>query len=237
MLSFYDRAKAMIRSADPVEVAAVKSANQGILSCKGVSGAIHVNQTLSNLSIQYANQAFIGLQLMPLLNCAKTSGNFKVYGKSDRLAVPDDTISKRGRANEVSETRTDDTYTCVGRALENFVDEQDLMDQDAPLNEMLDLTQSVNDGLDLAEELRIATVLTTTGNFGGNTATLTGSDRWDSSTGGNPVKNIQDARNALWMGLGATKVIGYSSLGVFSVLQRHPAILDLFKNVTAGLAT
>jgi len=68
------------RSSDPRVLRAWDSAN---LALKDIApGAVHVNATMSNLSIQYANEMYIGEELMPLLPVGKESDVYFSYGKS-----------------------------------------------------------------------------------------------------------------------------------------------------------
>lgn len=231
------RAKRLI--SDPKNAELLKRANEEILKCKALSGTIHNDSTLSNLSVQYKNQDYIGLQLMPVVTVDKLSGKFAKYGKRDRLAVPDDQVFNRSTPNEISETRTMDNYSCKQYALLNYLDEMELQNADAPLNEMVDLVAAVNDALALAEEKRIATILTTAGNFSGNTVTLAGTDRWfisgaEGSTS-DPIKDLQTANAAIWTGFGNARRVGYCSLDVFNGLVRHSKIADRFKYTQAGL--
>lgn len=202
--------------------------------------SVHNDSTLANVSVEYANEDYIGLQLMPVVDAAKLSDKFFVYDKRSRLAVPDDAVGARGDANEISDARSTDTYSCKDYALKNYVDALTLASQDAPLNEMIDLVMALNDMMDLAEEIRIAAVLTASANFASaNTSALTGPDRWDTAGGGDPIKNIQDALAAIWMGRGPSDLVAYCSLEVFNVLSRHNDIRDLFKygGTKPGLAS
>jgi hypothetical protein len=231
---------AIARSTDPKHVEMVRRANEGLLRTKLLGpGAVHHDSTLSSLSIQYKNEEFIGTQLMPIANVGKMSDYYYIYDKRNRLAYPDDAIGARGEANEIYESRSDDTYSCKSYGYKNFVDALTLANQDAPLDEMIDLVESVNEGVDFREEKRIATVLTTSGNFGSNTTAISAGSRWNTTDGGNPIKDIQDAMAAVWMGRGPTVLKAYCSLDVWNVLSRHPAVLDLFKfnGSSPGLAT
>ena len=76
-------------------------------------------------------------------------------------------------------------------------------------------------------ELRYATKLTTAGNFGGNAVTITASNEWNSAGGGNPVKDIQKAVDAVRGGRNPTKLIGYCSVNVFRVLSRQVRSVSL----------
>jgi len=227
------RIKAGLASRDPKVRAKILAQNEAILRCKAVIGSLHRDATLTSLSIAYSNDAYIGTQLMPVISVPKLSDAWVTYTKRDRLSGPDDNLGNRSNANEINENRGSDTYSCKGYGLKNFISETDLQNQDAPLDEMVDLTSSVNDVLDLKEEIRIATVLTTAANFGGNTAALAGGDRWDTATS-DPIGDINAAIDSLWSGIGATRTIAYSGVEVYRALQTHPAILDRFKNVTGG---
>ena len=187
----------------------------------------------------YANEAYIGETLMPILNVGKQSDIFYTYGQRDRLNYPDDQIGPRGEANEVQETRTTTTYVCNPFAYSNFVSAMTLANQDAPLNEMVDMVEAIIEGLAFQRERRIATVLTTVGNFTGQTAAIAAANRWDTAGGGDPIADIQNATSNVWLGRGPSSLYMYSSLTVYNVLSRHPAILDLFKynGSSPGLAT
>lgn len=201
-------------------------------------GTVHANTFLSNLSVQYANDSFIGERLMPVVTVDKRSDTFSIYNKRDRFAAPDDTIGPDGDAAEVTEGRSTDNYSVKDRALMNHIPCETIENQDPIFDEMLDLTESVRSGLALKREQRIATVMTTAGNFPtGNKVTLSGSDQWDSAGGGDPIGVLQTACAALFHGNNPTLLVGYTSLEVYNVLVRHPAILDLFKYTREGLVT
>lgn len=237
---FLANLKEILSSEDPRHKEMVRKANEGLARTKLLTpGQVHHDSTLSSLSVQYKNEEYIGLELMPVAPVAKLSDYFYKYDKRSRLAGPDDAIGARGEANEIEDKRTDDTFSCKAYGYKNYVDAVTLANQDAPLNEMVDLVESINELLDLREEMRIASILTNTASFGSNYTGIGASSRWDTTAGGNPVKDIQDALKEIWMGRGQTELVGYCSLNVCNVLSRHPAILDLFKygGSTPGLAT
>jgi hypothetical protein len=202
-------------------------------------GVVHQNATLSNLSVQYANEMYIGEELMPLLQVAKESDVYYSYGQSDRLQYPDDEMGSRGQANEIQETRSTSTYVCRPYGYSNFVSRMTLTNEDAPLNEMVDLVEAIAEGLSFRREQRIAGLLTAGATFGANTTAIVAANRWDTVTGGDPIADIQNATAAIWQGRGPSDLIGFCNLDVYQVLSRHPAILDLFKynGSSPGLAT
>ncbi len=196
------------------------------------TGDLHTDSTLSNLSVQYGNDEYIGTELLPVISVAKESGLYQSYGQRDRMAYPDDEIGASGEAAEINETRATTTYACTGFAYQNFIGATPLANQDAPLNEMVDLTESIVEGLSFREELRCATVMTTAGNYGANTSALPPGSRWNDAGGGDPIGDMQTADAALWTGRGPSMKKMFSSLDVYHILSRHPDILGLF--ITSG---
>jgi hypothetical protein len=201
---------------------------------------VYSNKTLSSMSVQYANDAYIGDRLLPILNAgSQPTGNYFVYDKRSRLAYPDDLIGDREIPNEIDDARSTASFSCKDRGYTNSISKKVVDAADAPLDELMDLTEAINEGLAFKREKRQATVLTTAANFGSNTAALAAANRWDSAGGGNPVKDLQAAKAALWTGRGPSVVKGYCPRDVWDVLARHPQILDLFKfsGSNPGLAT
>lgn len=207
------------------------------------SGTVHQDAAISTLSVQYANDAYIGEQLLPAVTTPKRSDIFYTYNKRDRLSAgadDSDLVGDDGDLAEVKEGRGTDSFLCETRGNKSHVGATVIANQDAALNELMDMSEALFERRALAREKRISTVLTTAANFAtGNKATLSGADQWNSSTGGNPIKNIQDGKAALWMGRGPGVVKAYSSLDVYNTLSRHPDILGLFLygGSPIGLAT
>lgn len=238
--SYYRNLKAMYASKDPAIMAEVRAANEALLRVKATPGNVHTDQALTNLSVKYENSAYIGLKLMPFLPTGgNLSGIFYKYDKRTRFAYPDDEIGARGSPNELNHAYTTDTYSLKGYGYKEYVDNLTIKNQTAPLNEMADLQNNLAEAIAFRRELRIATVLTTAGNYSGNTTAIAAGSAWNSAGGGDPIGDIQTARAGLWNGSGNTKLVGFTTLAVFNVLSRHPNILDLFKygGTAPGLAT
>lgn len=214
-----------------------KALNDEMLAMKGVSSSsVHSNTFLSNMSVQYANDEYIGERLVGLVPVAKRSDSFAIYPKRERFEYPDDALGARSHANELDESRTSDNYSVKDYGFQNFVSNETLDNEDPVFDEMMDLVEAINEGIAFKREMRLASILTTASNYSGNTVTLSGSDQWDSGAGGNPIKDIQVAKAAIYQGRGATDLMGFCSLQVFNVLARHPAILDLLKYQRSGIA-
>ena len=199
--------------------------------------AVHVDALMSTFSVMYANDEYIGERLMPPVTVAKRSNKFATYNKRDRFAFPDDEIGHRAQSNELDEGRSTDNYSVTDYGFKNFLDLETAENEDAPLNEMVDLVESINEGIAFKREKRILTIVTTAGNFGSNTADAT--TEWDATSpaGGTIVADLLAARSALWQGRNPTMKIGYCPLNVWNTcIANNAAIRDLFKYVAEGLA-
>lgn len=200
-------------------------------------GAVHIDTLLSTFSTMYANDEFIGLRLMPVLGVDKRSNKFAVYPKRERFAFPDDAITTRSVANEIEATRSTDNYSVDDYALKNFLDLETIVNEDAPLDEMLDLAEAVNEGIAFREEKRIATIVQTSGNYGSNTSGAT--SVWsNTTTGGTIISDMLAAKQAIWRGRNQVRLIGVTTLSNWnSCLINNPQLNAKYNYTQAGLLT
>jgi hypothetical protein len=212
------------------------SSGSSIVLDKAVSpSAVHVNQLLSTFSVMYANDEYIGLRLMPIVPVMKRSDVYAVYPKRERFNYPDDQLGLRSEANEIDASRTTDNYSVKDYGLSNYLDLETLQNEDAPLNEMLDLFEAINDGIAFKEEIRIATIVQASANYGGNTAAA--ATKWDTATtGGTIVADIVGADGALWRGRTPTKKIGVTTLDNWNTcIFNNPSLTDKIKYTQTGI--
>jgi hypothetical protein len=186
------------------------------------------------MSLQYKNEEFIGLRLMPVVTVPHKSDFYYTYDPRSDLAYPDDALGVRGSPNEISRSRSTQTFRTNGYGYKDFVDNSELQNTDEPLNDLADATAGLLDALAFREELRIATIMTTAANYGSNTTALGSSVRWDDS-GSTPIQDIQTARNNMWTGRGPGKVVAFTSLAVWTAMQNHAQFQELFKYTTGGI--
>jgi hypothetical protein len=219
---------------DPANKELVAKANADLVAKAITPGISHVDATIANMSVQYRNEEYIGLRLMPVIPVANKSGTYFVYDKRARMAYPDDAIGARGSLNEIVESRNPATFRTSGYGYKEFLDQSELSNADAPLNDMLDATVGLLEALAFREEKRIASILTTASTFGANTAALASGARWDVA-GGNPINDILNARNSIWNGRGPGKVVAFMSLSVWTAMQQNAKLQETFKYTRDGL--
>lgn len=251
---WYDEVRNLLDGKDDVSQRKAVMANQAF--CRGIGlpvssgkeighvvdkavtpSAVHVDALMSNFSVMYANDEYIGDRLMPVVPVEKRSDLYTKYPKRERFAYPDDELSFRAEANEVDASRENDNYSVRDYGLGNYLDLETMGNQDAPLDEMLDLNAAVNDGIAFKKEVRIATIVQASGNYGGNTAGA--AIKWDTaSTGGSIVSDIVAADSALWSGFTPTKKIGVTTLDNWnSLIFNNPSLTDKIKYTQKGILT
>lgn len=258
---FYSDLQKMLRSKDPEDMRAVAQANAELdflntnrsrdqdsaeqkakhaeLLTRGVpSSQVNHDPALSDISVQYANEAYIGTELMPIVEVPTKGAKYFLYNQRDRFAYPDDLLGPDGEARELSEQRSEANIAAETYGYQNRVNAETLQEQATPLNEMVDMVQAINEGLAFKEEKRIATIVTDTANYAtSNKTTVAAGAKWDND-GGNPVAIWKAAISALWTGRGATEIVGWMGRAVFDALCQHAGILELFKySGKEGLAT
>lgn len=199
--------------------------------------SVHVDTVLSNLSVMYKNDDYIGERLMPAVPVNKRSGKYAVYDKRDRFAYPNDAIGYRAESNEVEEGRSFDNYSLSDHGLKGYLDLETVQNQDRPLNEMVDVVESVNEGIAFNRELRHLAILTNSSNYGGNTAAA-GTQWTAANSGGSVIADMLGAEAALWKGSNPTRKLGFCSIDVWNGgMANNAALISLHNNVRAGITT
>ena len=221
-----------VRSSEELTARAQRLIKKGVQPTNVVHTPI-----LTSLSQQYANEDFIGMDLLPAVPVNTKSAEYYVYPQGERHAFPDDQMATSSKARTITETRTKDNIAAKLYGLHNEVFSETLQEQTEPLDEMVDATDAVNEGLAFKREIRHAALMQLASNYSAtNQFPLGAGAKWD-VPGSNPVADIKAALAALWMGRGASAKVAWCGREVWDVLCQHPAILEIFKFVEGGLAT
>jgi hypothetical protein len=241
---FITNVRNLLDGKDEVQQRKAVAAHEGLAKALGLGkfkaitpAAVHVDSLLSTFSVMYANDEYIGERLMPVVTVDKRSNKFAVYNKRDRFAAPDDEIGMRSSPNELDAGRTTDNYSVKDYGFMNYLDLEVMANEDAPLNEMIDLVESINEGIAMKREIRIAGFVQNSANYGGNTANAT--TKWDTvTTGGTIIADVLGADAGLFNGSSPTQKLGVTTLDNWNkCVTNNPAIRGLFQYVKDGLTT
>lgn len=226
----------MLKDPTPEQRANITRMNEAYVQMRDVNGAVHVDTLLSNFSVLFKNDEYIGTELLPEVQVEKQSNRYAVWDLRDQLAYPDDAVAKNGDVKQISSNvDLSNSYIADAYALEELVDIDTIDNADAPLAPLTYATMKVNDGLAWNQEKRCIGVLASTSNYGSNYLSIPVGSEWNSAGGGNPVLNIQTAEASTLSGPSPTRKLGFCSYNVYLCLARHPQIRDLHKYTQAGL--
>lgn len=158
--------------------------NPGSFTVRGV----HVNQALTNLSIGYHPANMVAEQVFGVLPVVHESDYYYKWDKGQALRV-ERTDGKgslradRTRAKHVNFGASLDQYTAEEYALETSISDRERANQDSVLNLEVSKIRRVQDLVLLDQELRVASLLTTTGNYSAsNYTTLSGTSQWNNAS-------------------------------------------------------
>jgi hypothetical protein len=200
---------------------------------------LHKDSTLSNISIQYRNEAMIWRYVMPLVKVGKRSDLYYVYNKSDSFRLADDKLGPKSMPNEVDWGTSTENYSVKDHGLGDWVAQEEIDNADTPLKPEVDTNDFLNLLLDIAQEKRVADGAFAAGSYpSGNKVQLSGTAQWGGSAD-NPVQDLLTAIETCFMRAN-TVVMGAE---VWTKFRALPEVLDAVKGSTryqgspGGLAT
>lgn len=209
-----------------------------------IQGTIHVDRYLTNYSVTWAQDQmnFVGRRASSVLPVQQSSDKYVEY---DRGYFWRDEMSRRplgGRPNQAGTKLTEGTYLAEEWALEDFIDDRQRSNTDAPINQdeskTRSLTQKAMIRMDRlwATAFFAATGIWTTLRVG--TASTPGTNQFlqFDDVSSDPIGTVDAAKDAMFQLTGFmpnTLVLGAS---VRTNLRSHPDIADRIKYVGIGLA-
>lgn len=192
----------------------------------------HIDSALGEMSIQFYLEPgmYLGPRIMPVVPVDKQSDAYMIWDKDYWFRIPNTRRARGTRANRVETSVSSATYYAHNYALEEPIAYEDLSNADAALEMEESAARHVMQLLQLDQENRIATLLTTAANVGSGNA-LTGTAQWSDRANSDPVSDVTTGR--LWIqketGFGnktLTMVVGQE---VHDSLLLHPDMIDRVK--------
>ncbi len=200
---------------------------------------LHVDTTLSNLSVQYRNAEMLWPLILPLIVVGKRSDKYFKYNKEDSFKLVDDKIGPKSLPNEVDWGVTQENYSVKDHALGDWLPQEVIDNADNPVSPEIDTNDFINLLLDIAQEKRVADLVFAAGTYpSGNKVQLSGTGQWAGSAD-DPVGDVIAAVEGCFMRAN-TIVFGQEAWQKF---RKLPEILDAvkgssrFQGSPGGLAT
>lgn len=189
-----------------------------------------VDVPLTNVSLDYRPEGFIADMALTPLAVGKWSGFLAEYGTA-HLQLLSTRVMDRGQYHTVPsvDRKIEKTYKVENHGVRDFVTERDREEVEQPFEARADVTMGLTNLLKIEKEFLNTNLLNTTANFAsGNSATLTGQALWSDYTNSDPLKNIREAINKIFV---ESKKVANSAIVPFQVLQvlrYHPKLTGIY---------
>ena len=191
---------------------------------------IHIDQPMTRISIAYRNAAYIYDQLFPMVPVEKKSDVYFVFDKASWFRNRSSPRAPGTKANRADYGVTTASYVCINDALAKEIPDEVRDNADAPLRPDITATQFVTDALMLAQEVRVANLITACANW---TSASNPSTQWSVDTS-DPWGDIDTAINAIVSSIGVFPNTAVMSWDVWRHLRQHPDFLDRVKHTRSS---
>lgn len=204
---------------------------------------VHIDVALSNVALGYHPVGMIAEQIFPIIPVKKESDKYYEWNKGDAFRIPDNTQRADGtKSKRIGFSISTSTYSAEEYALNIQVTDRQVANADSVINLRSAKTRRLKDLLALDQEIRVATLLTTQGNWAStNRVQRSGTQQWNNAgfTGGATYgieETIDTGKEAVRTGTGGLEpnmIIIPSAIA--KVMKRNSTIRDLIKYTHANL--
>jgi hypothetical protein len=187
----------------------------------------HLDQFLTNYSIVYRNQEFVGGRLFPDFPVSKQNNRYPIFG-FERFKAYNTERAPGQEANETPSWRmSNNEYYCDGKAQKQLITDEGRANWDFSVDPEVLTTETLADIIDKQREIAIFNLVVNSGSI--PSVALSGTGLWSDYQNSDPIAAINARRSGIL--LGSTKepntlLMGYE---VWLQLIQHPVILDRFK--------
>lgn len=198
------------------------------------TGEMHVNQPLTNLSIEYVNESYIADRVFPTLPVLKSSDLYYIYTTDFRL--PETRRAYGAPANSVTWGVSTATYQLEWHALKDSVTDKARENTDAPLSLDADTTAFLTDKIEMRKEVKAAAILFTTTSWSNTRTITTSAESWNTSAS-YPVQAVLSI-NALILGSsGKRPNVGVMGNAGYIVTRENANVISRIQYVERAIVT
>lgn len=196
-------------------------------------GNVHIDRVLSNISIGWPNNGFVGDILFPPVQVNKQSDIYYVFGREEWFPERGDERAPGAIAHEIPGLQVStQPYYAKEHALQIPVTDEERENADSPLSPDRDGTELVTAKIMLGRELIMRDLAVTAANYAsGMSVDLGANTGWDqySQAGSVPITDIKTGIRAVHARIFLTPNVGVMSFVTMSFLEDHPSFLERIK--------
>lgn len=199
---------------------------------------VHIDKALTNISIGYKNESYIGDQIFKPVQVEKQSDRYYVFGM-DKFRTHDDLRAPGTEANEINWSFSDDTFFCQGHALRHSLADEEQLNADEALQLELEGTELVQEGILLNKEVAAAAKVLDPNSYHADLKQTMGSAgplgattaKWSDYANSDPRLDIARAKQAMHKKAGLRPNTLIISEPVLNVLLMHPKLSGMIQYV------
>ena len=195
-----------------------------------LGSVVHVDRPLSQFALTYQNHKLIADSLAPIALVEDNSDLYFVRPIANKIRAQSPKIGLLDVAPEIETNVTTNSYKCQNYGYIAKTAVQSEKAADVPLNIKQDAAMDCTDQLWLAREVRVASLLTTSGNYASaNVQTLVGGTQWNAATGAGDIFGNFETALGLVQPAPNSKLVAWMGYAVWQQIKNHPAVLDRVK--------
>ena len=186
--------------------------------------ALHLDQHLSNVALNYRPMGFIADQVFPVVQVPKQSDKYVVFEQSDLFRQENTRRSSGTEANKIHSRISSEGFFCNNYALKADITLEDRTNADPAFIQQFEegRIMRLQDALLLDWEIRLAKLINSTANISSNS---TPSTKWNSSSA-DPLSNVLTAMDTVEDATGYRPNHVLFSGKAWQLFRRHKKVSD-----------
>jgi hypothetical protein len=196
---------------------------------------VHVDAILSGISVMYKNNMYIGDMVAPLVSVEKQSDKYYTFDKADMFRSTAGVRAPGSSSKRHGFTLSTDSYFCDEVSDATQLETETIQNADAVLRMETTKINFITDKILLKFEEDIASLCTTTSNWGSNYSTPI--NLWDDYENSDFITDMEDAIEAIEGETGQDVNLIVLSYDVWKVLKHHPQLLERMSSNSVKTAT
>lgn len=193
---------------------------------------LHVNQLLSNVSVQYKNSEYIWDKVCPQVMVAKDTDLYRVYERNFKM--PESKRAPKGVANEFSFDFSTASYALEQHALKDYIGVDEEQNNDIG-SLQVDATENLTDAIYRKMELSVAQLFTTT-SWSLNVSLAAANAFNANTTVSDPVPIFDTGASTVIANTGKTPNFGILPRDAYVAVKNHISVLDRVKYTSAEVS-
>jgi len=193
---------------------------------------LHVNQLLSNVSVQYKNSEYIWDKVCPQVLVAKDSDLYRVYERNFKM--PETKRAPKGVANEFSFDFSTSSYLLEQHALKDYIGVDEEQNNDIG-SLQVDATENLTDAIYRKIELSVAKLFTTT-SWSLNVSLAAANAFSQNTTVSDPVPIFDTGASTVIANTGKTPNFGILPRNAYIAVKNHVSVLDRVKYTSSEVS-